>query len=103
MSWPFVGEKCVVRRQKISANLAPLQLFLDAAATVCSHLIAKFRFSHQLGNGFREFGFLVRPDINGSLSGRKACFFQIEGDNRLPIRHVFHYFDPSRNIAINEN
>src|SRR5947208_4082999 len=95
----FPDQERRIGGQKILANRVPLQLVLNPAATISPHLLLKLGLVHELGNGFREFSFVVRFNIDGSVSRRKARFFQIESDDRLCSRHIFHDLDPRGHVV----
>src|SRR5438094_475177 len=95
----FLGKKRPICSQKVVPNLRPLQLVLNPATTVSPHLFSKLGLVHQLGDSFREFSFVVRFNIDGSVSSRKSRFFQIERDDRFCRRHVFHNLDPSGHVV----
>ena len=79
----FTTQEPLIRAQKVLANLGPLQLILNPPTTISPHFISKLRFVHKVGDSFREFGLVVRLNVNGSVSGRKARFLKVERHDRL--------------------
>src|SRR5437870_11843223 len=86
----FLDQERLICSQKILADLGPLQLVLNPAASISPHFFLKLGLLHELCDGFCEFSFFVWFNINSTVSRRKPCLFQIEGDDGLCIRHVFH-------------
>ena len=106
----YLGEDLGGSPSKQNLHLAALRGFfgrlvqrhvcvLNPAATISPHSFLHVGLVHQFGDRFREFGFLVRLNINSSPSRRKPCLFQIEAHDGLCIGHVFHDLDPRGHIV----